>query len=57
MIKADRILGILLALLGLLCLVEAVRVWDGVGVAALTHVVFKTWLNMPFPSGILLPFG
>ncbi len=149
MIKADRILGILLVLLGLLCLVEAVRVWDGVGgtgfmplllgvlfamlslgllisrpqpselspiswpaksvwqrigmifavlvlyilllpwagyllattvfltalvgvmgrvrwgyclvfgvgVSAVTHVVFKTWLNMPFPSGILLPFG
>jgi putative tricarboxylic transport membrane protein len=147
--QADRILGILLALLGFLCLAEAVRVWDGiggtgfmplflgvvfallslgllaspsqppkssplpwpakevwqrigliftvlglyilllpwfgyllattifltalvwvmgrvrwgyclifgVGVSAVTHVVFKTWLNMPFPSGIFLPFG
>ena len=147
--RADRILGILLALLGLLCLAEAIRVWDGiggtgflplllgvvfallspgllvsrsqppksssiswpargvwqrigliflslvfyilllpwigyllatalfmialvramggvrwgyslifgVGVSASTHVVFKIWLNMPFPSGILLPFG
>ena len=147
--RADRILGILLALLGLFCLVEGVRVWDGiggtgfmplllgvvfallslgflvsrsqplkssslpwpakgvwrriglifislvsyilllpwigyllattlfmialvramvgvrwgyslifgVGVSAFTHVVFKIWLNMPFPSGLLLPFG
>ena len=29
----------------------------GVGVSVLTHVVFKIWLNMPFPAGVLLPFG
>jgi hypothetical protein len=29
----------------------------GVGVSAFTHFVFKIWLNMPFPSGLLLPFG
>jgi len=147
--RADRILGILLLLLGLLCLVEGIRVWDGIGgtgfmplllgivfallslgflvlrpqnqespsipwpakdvcrkiglilislvvyvlllpwigfllgttffltalvwimgrvrwgyslafgvvVSIITHVVFKIWLNMPFPAGWLLPFG
>ena len=147
--RADRILGILLALLALFCIVEGVRVWDGLGgtgfiplllgivfallslgvlvprsqdqkppsipwpakgvwqqigliflslvlyilllpwigyllgttflftalmwvvgrvrwgyglifggvVSAITHVVFKIWLSMPFPAGILLPFG
>jgi len=147
--RADRILGILLALLALFCFVEGIRVWDGVGgtgfiplllgvvfallglgvlaprsynqetpsipwptkgvwqqigsiflslvlyilllpwvgyllgttflltalmrvmgrvrwgyglifggvVSAITHVIFKIWLSMPFPAGILLPFG
>ena len=29
--RADRILGILLALLALFCIAEGVRVWDGIG--------------------------
>lgn len=29
----------------------------GIVVSGITYLVFKTWLNMPFPSGLLLPFG
>jgi hypothetical protein len=55
------LLGTTLFLIALIRIMGKVR-WAyglvfGVVVSGITYVVFKTWLNMPFPAGILLPFG
>jgi hypothetical protein len=54
MVRADRILGIILLLLALVCFIEGIRVWDGMGGTGFMPVLLGMVFALLGP-GLLIP--